>query len=93
MPLLVSRNEAEKNIFQQENAPHTSAVAEKCIHDHNVRMLLPWTPNSPDLSPIKYVRSVLARKMNDRRFYDKKAPREAEKNMRVHTYTNYSITL
>ena len=54
-------------IFQQDNAPcHTSKETEKVLK--NMKRLKFWPPNSPDLSPIESVWSLIQERIQGREF-------------------------
>ena len=58
------------HLFQQDNAPpHVSAATRAFLQAHRVEVLK-WPPNSPDLSPIENVWSVLKHNVYKRNFRD-----------------------
>jgi hypothetical protein len=77
----VLQNELKKSIarfpkkmpymFQQDLAPwHTSKLASEKIAKMKFNML-DWLPNSPDLNPIKMLRSILDKKLSGKPIYTK----------------------
>ncbi|UYV83483.1 hypothetical protein LAZ67_23001165, partial [Cordylochernes scorpioides] len=49
-------------LYQQDNArPHTARISQQALQD--VQML-PWPPNSPDLSPIEHVWDIIGRRLH-----------------------------
>ncbi|GFV14281.1 transposable element Tcb1 transposase [Trichonephila clavipes] len=53
-------------IFQQDNAqPHVACIVQRFFVNHQIE-LLPWSPRSPDLSPIKNMWSVVAQRLTPR---------------------------
>ena len=53
-------------IFQQDNAPiHTSRVTIDALHELNIKVM-EWPAQSPDLNPIEYYWSHVARELKRR---------------------------
>ncbi|KAG5841041.1 hypothetical protein ANANG_G00195380 [Anguilla anguilla] len=52
-------------LFQQGNAPcHTAKIVQEWFEEHDKEfMVLPWPPNSPDLSPIEHLWDVLEKQV------------------------------
>ncbi|MBJ5664516.1 hypothetical protein JGG94_23430 [Salmonella enterica subsp. enterica serovar Infantis] len=50
-------------VFDQDNAqPHTAIINKQALQG---TPMLPWTPMSPDLSPIKHVWNMIGRRLRD----------------------------
>jgi transposase len=59
-------------IFQHDGAPcHTAKVVTSWIRDHNVRTL-PWTPQSPDMSPIEHLWHIIKLQLREKMPKNKK---------------------